>query len=89
VLRFFQSDRNIRERTMEPDSAEKPILCPSAQPEWQGALVFGVQTGTPAVGLRVGYLTEALPVTPEILAAAAPATPLRHSHNLLEQQPPL
>ena len=60
---------------MEPRPAEKPILCPSAQPQWEAVRVFGVQTATPAEGLRVGYLTEALPLTPDILAATAPATP--------------
>jgi hypothetical protein len=39
------------------------------------AKVFGVMTGKPDAGLRVGYLTEAQPVTPAILDAAAPAKP--------------
>jgi hypothetical protein len=60
---------------MKGDPAQKPVLCPSAQPDWDAAQVFGVQTGRQAEGLRVGYLTEAQMVTPEILAAAAPAMP--------------
>jgi hypothetical protein len=60
---------------MKRDPVEKPILCPSAQPEWEAAQVFGVQTGTQAEGLRVGYLTEAQLVTPDVLAASAPAMP--------------
>ena len=56
-------------------SSEKPPLCPSAQPDVPGAQVFGVMTGTEQSGLRVGYLSEAQPVTPDVLAAAAPAAP--------------
>jgi hypothetical protein len=60
---------------MERDVPEKPILCPSAQPDLPDAKVFGVMTGTQEAGLRVGYLTAPEPVTPEILAAAGPAEP--------------
>lgn len=49
-------------------------LCPSAQPEMAGSVVFGVVGG--AVNApRVGYLAEALPVTDELLALAGPAHP--------------
>jgi hypothetical protein len=54
---------------------EKPILCPSAQPDEEGAQVFGVMIDTPEAGMRVGYLTEAQPVTPDIVAASQPARP--------------
>ena len=32
-------------------------------------------TSSAAEGLQIGYLTEAIPATPELLAAAAPAKP--------------
>jgi hypothetical protein len=51
------------------------VLCPSATAIGPDAHVFGVLTGSATEGLQVGYLTEALPATPELLAAAAPATP--------------
>lgn len=54
--------------------SKKQIDCPSAQPTTEGARVFGVMTGTPDAH-RVGYLTEALPVTEELLALSGPAKP--------------
>jgi hypothetical protein len=52
-----------------------PVLCPSATSIGPGARVFGVLTGSTEDGFRVGYLTEALAATPELLAAVAPAKP--------------
>jgi len=49
-------------------------LCPSAQPEMTGATVFGLVQGT-ATEPRVAYLDRAVPLTPEILASAAPVLP--------------
>ena len=60
---------------MNSPASERPILCPSAQPDMTDAKVFGVQTGNPEDGLRVGYLTEAQPVTPGILAASGDVLP--------------
>jgi hypothetical protein len=60
---------------MDRNSRERPILCPSAQPEMPGAEVFGVLTGSEESGRRVGYLSEAQPLTPDLVAAAAPAAP--------------
>jgi hypothetical protein len=51
------------------------LLCPSINPIGPDAQVFGVLTGSATGGLRVGYLTKALPATHELLAAAAPAKP--------------
>ena len=51
------------------------ILCPSVTSIGPDAQVFGVMTGLSAEGLQVGYLTEAVPATPELLAAAAPGHP--------------
>jgi hypothetical protein len=53
--------------------SDENTLCPSAQPDQPGARVFGVQTTTPEQKRHVGYLTKALPVTPEILALSGEA----------------
>ena len=55
--------------------AAPTILCPSVTSIGPEARVFGVLTGSADEGLQVGYLPEALPATPELLAAAAPAKP--------------
>ena len=55
-------------------STPRQILCPSAQPEWQGSQVIGVVGGT-ADAPHVRYLTEAQPVTPEVLEMAKPVRP--------------
>ena len=51
------------------------LLCPSINPIGPDATVFGLLAGSPADGLQVAYLTQGLPATPELLAAAAPARP--------------
>ena len=50
-------------------------LCPSARPEMEGAVVFGVVGGT-APAPRLAHLAQPLPVTEELLALAEPASPL-------------
>jgi hypothetical protein len=60
--------------TQTTESAQT-ILCPSINPIGPDAMVFGALTGSTTEGFQVGYLTEALPATPELLAAAAPAKP--------------
>jgi hypothetical protein len=55
-------------------STQDPLLCPSSQPEFEEARVLGVLQQT-ADGFEVAYLDEPLPVTPEVLAMAAPAQP--------------
>ncbi len=60
---------------MTHDPQAKPILCPSSHPENDGAQIFGAMTEVPGHGLRLGYLTEAVPVTPDILAASGKARP--------------
>ena len=59
--------------TQAPKTAPA-LLCPSVTSIGPDAQVFGVLTGSVG-GLQVGYLTETLPATPELLAAAAPAKP--------------
>jgi len=49
-------------------------FCPSAQPEMEGALVFGVIGGTPEHPL-VGYLDQPQDATPDLLALAEPVEP--------------
>lgn len=51
-----------------------PSLCPSAQPEMAGSVLFGVVGGT-AAEPRLAYLSEPQPVTPELLSLAAPVRP--------------
>lgn len=57
-----------------PSSEEVPPLCPSAQPEMGGSVLFGVVSGT-VDQPRLAYLTEPQPVTPELLALAEPVRP--------------
>src|ERR1700757_2462811 len=51
------------------------LLCPSVTSIDADAQIFGVFTHSAAEGPQVGYLTEAVPATPERIAAAAPAKP--------------
>ncbi|MDT4329038.1 nitrogen fixation protein [Methylomonas sp. MED-D] len=55
-------------------ASETLVLCPSAQPDWEGSQVIGVMTGS-AEQPELAYLKEALPVTDEILEMAGPVTP--------------
>ena len=57
------------------DRHSAAILCPSVTEIGPDAEVFGVLTASEAEGFRVGYLTETLPATPELLAAVIPAKP--------------
>ena len=56
------------------NESKKQIDCPSSQATAEGARIFGVVTGTPEAH-RVGYLTEALPVSEKLLALAGDAKP--------------
>lgn len=53
---------------------EKPLLCPSAQPDMKEARILGVVSGT-AEKPELAYLNERVPVTNELLVQAAPARP--------------
>jgi hypothetical protein len=59
----------------ETGDSAPTLLCPSVTSIGPDARLFGVLTGSASEGFQVGYLTEALPPTPELLAAAAPAKP--------------
>jgi hypothetical protein len=51
-----------------------PPLCPSAQPETEGSVIFGVIGGT-VEDPRLAYFVEPQAVTDELLALANPVTP--------------
>ena len=53
--------------------SDESLLCPSAQPNEPGARVFGVHTAAPNHPRRLGYLTETIPVTPDLLAHSGKA----------------
>lgn len=53
---------------------EVDLLCPSAQPDWDGALAIGIVNGTTDAP-RVRTLETPLAVTPELLTLAAPVQP--------------
>lgn len=55
-------------------SSDNPVLCPSAQPDWDGVKVIGVMAGT-ADQPEMAYLHAPQPVTDELLAMASPVTP--------------
>lgn len=50
------------------------IDCPSAQPGTKKSRVYGVMTG-PAQARRVGYLTQTVEPTPQLLALSGAAKP--------------
>jgi hypothetical protein len=53
--------------------AAPTLLCPSVTSIGPDAQIFGVLTKSGTEAFHVGYLTEALTSTPELLASAAPA----------------
>lgn len=55
-------------------SSDKPVLCPSAQPEWENSQVIGVMAGT-LDNPEMAYLSTPQPVTEQILELAKPVNP--------------
>ncbi|HLQ51924.1 MAG TPA: hypothetical protein VK129_10530 [Terriglobales bacterium] len=53
---------------------QRALLCPSAQPDMEGARVLGVVSGS-AEQSQVAYLSSNVPVTAGLLATAAPLKP--------------
>jgi hypothetical protein len=65
------------DRTTADDQQTPPAdipFCPSAQPDMDGAVLFGVIGGT-AEEPQVAYLAEPQPVTLDLLALAEPVAP--------------
>jgi hypothetical protein len=54
--------------------ADAEPICPSAQPDMAGSVIFAIIGGTPEEP-RAGYLVEPRPTTPELLALSAPVLP--------------
>lgn len=55
-------------------ATDAPPLCPSAKPEMDGSVVFGVVGGT-VEKPRLAHLVEPQPVTDELLALSGSVTP--------------
>jgi hypothetical protein len=51
-------------------------MCPSAQPEIQGSVAFGIVGGS-AENPRVAWIERPVPVTSDLLALASPIDPTR------------
>jgi hypothetical protein len=58
---------------MSDNEAAHRTFCPSAQPDWPGAVAFGIVGGT-ATDPRVGYLETTQPVSEQLLKLAEPVT---------------
>ncbi|MBD2167790.1 nitrogen fixation protein [Calothrix membranacea FACHB-236] len=59
---------------MENIAVDKTTLCPSARPESEDSVVFGIISGTVAEP-RVAYLKQPQQLTDELIAKASPVTP--------------
>ncbi|MBW4619994.1 MAG: nitrogen fixation protein [Cyanosarcina radialis HA8281-LM2] len=59
---------------MESKVKHPSPLCPSSRPDLTDSFVFGIAAGT-VDEVRVHYLPKPQPVTDELMALAAPATP--------------
>ena len=55
-------------------SQDDRLLCPSAQPDWQGSTAHAVVAGTRDQP-RLIHISPALPVTEQLLALSGPVTP--------------
>ncbi len=64
------AERAVASKTAEPAAP----LCPSARPDMPGSVIFGVAREIGGVEM-FQHLAEPLPVTPELLALAAPVRP--------------
>jgi hypothetical protein len=57
------------------ESEEKEgLFCPSAQPDWEGAKVFGIVMGTVAKP-RLAYLAKTQPISQEHFELTSPVSP--------------
>ena len=53
---------------------DRPLVCPSAQPDLAHSRIYGVIAGS-SENVEVVYFSEELPVTPELIAMCAPVAP--------------
>lgn len=53
---------------------QAPALCPSAQPDTEGGVAFGV-VGHSADGPEIAWIEHPVPVTPELLAMTGTVSP--------------
>ena len=60
--------------TIADMTSSDPVLCPSVQPETEGAHAFGV-VGTVSGARRVTWIERPVPVTPQLLAMSGPVPP--------------
>ena len=58
----------------ETNNTDITQFCPSAQPDWEGAVVLGVVGGT-LEEPRLAYLDEPSPATPELMETTSPVKP--------------
>jgi hypothetical protein len=60
-----------------PSDNSRPPRCPSAQPGMDDLVIFGVRDSSAGNDRspRVGYLTDPLPVTDDVLSLAGPVAP--------------
>jgi hypothetical protein len=63
-----------RHQTSEAKSEGVPVLCPSARPDMEGSIVFGIVGGTNDQP-RLIYFDKPQPVTEEILHLSVPLNP--------------
>jgi hypothetical protein len=52
----------------------KTLMCPSAEPEMEGSVIFGIVSGTPEQPQLI-HLRETKPVPPELMSLESPVKP--------------
>jgi hypothetical protein len=55
-------------------TSDNPVLCPSAQPDWEGGQVIGVMAGS-ADKPEMVYLSTPQPITEQLLKSTHPVSP--------------
>jgi hypothetical protein len=58
----------------QSDRASKSLMCPSADTEMSGSVIFGIVVGTPEAP-HVVHLDRVKPIPPELLALDSPVNP--------------
>lgn len=70
----MKGEDTVKDLLSESEQLGKELLCPSAQPDWESAHVFGVVGGT-VHNPRVAYFVEPQPITKELLDLTIPLEP--------------